>query len=145
MSLLLLYASVNQPCMALPFNAQPALAFPSGFPIALKTPIAVARSKPSWKSECAMRAETLLRKLRLQEALCEDELTTYLGKLKPDGSLPPSDALILLEMLGQRTARLSIEDIKAVSSLVSGNCPSTNETGFDEGQAKRAIISNLSK
>jgi hypothetical protein len=92
-----------------------------------------------------MRAETLLRKLRLQEALCEDELTTYLGKLKADGSLAPTDALILLELLGQRTKRLSVEDIKAVSSLASGNCPSTNEANFDEGQVKRAIVSNLSK
>lgn len=92
-----------------------------------------------------MRAETLLRKLRLQEALCEDELTTYLGKLEADGSLPPSDALILLELLGQRTGRLSIEDIKAVSRLASGNSPSSNEANFDEGQAKRAIVSNLTK
>ncbi len=93
-----------------------------------------------------MRAETLLRKLRLQEALSEAELTAYLGKLTPDGALPPLEALTLLEMLGQRTGNLSIEDIKAVSSLASGNpLPAEKGGGIDETQAMRAIFSKLSR
>ena len=93
-----------------------------------------------------MRAETLLRKLHLQGALCEDELKAYLNKLTSDGSLPLSEILILLELLAQRTENLSIEDIKAVSSLAGGNRPSAEKTRkIDENQAMRAIVSKLIK
>ena len=93
-----------------------------------------------------MRAETLLRKLRLQEALSEDELNAYLKKLKSDGSLPPCEIPILLELMMQRTENLSIEDIKAVSGLVGGNHPSAKKAGrMDEEHAMRAIVSKLTK
>lgn len=93
-----------------------------------------------------MRAETLLRKLHLQEALSEDELEAYLGKIGPDGSLPPMEVPNLLELMMQRTERLSIEDIKAASSLVGGNRPSADKTGrIDEDRAMRGIISRLTK
>jgi hypothetical protein len=93
-----------------------------------------------------MRAETLLRKLQLQEALSEDELKAYLDKLGPDGSLPPGEIPVLLELLMQRTENLSIEDIKEVSSLIGENRPSTEKAGkIDEDQAMRAIVSKLAK
>jgi hypothetical protein len=75
------------------------------------------------KSEPKMHAETLLRKLRLQEALSEDELNAYLKKVKSDGSLPTSEILILLELMKQRIENVSIEDIRVVSSLAGGNRP----------------------
>lgn len=93
-----------------------------------------------------MRAETLLRKLRLQEALSEDELDAYLRKIGSDGSLPPMEIPSLLELMMQRTDHLSIEDIKAASSLVGGIRPSADKTGrIDEDQAMRGIISRLMK
>ncbi|MDR3489122.1 MAG: hypothetical protein P4M05_30010 [Bradyrhizobium sp.] len=93
-----------------------------------------------------MHTETLLRKLRLQKALSEDELNAYLKKVKSDGSLPPGEILILLELMMQRTECLSIEDIKAVSGLVGGNCRSgENAKKCDEDDAMRAIISKLKK
>jgi hypothetical protein len=93
-----------------------------------------------------MRAETLLRKLRLQEALSEDELTAYLGKLEADGSLPPGEALTLLETVGQRTAKLSVDDIRAVASLAGGPGSSTDKAGTcGEDRSIRAIISKLAK
>jgi hypothetical protein len=98
------------------------------------------------KSESKMRAETILRKLRLQDALSEDELQAYLIKLRPDGSLPPSEIPVLLEVMMQRTEKLSVEDIKAVSSLVGGTSPSAEKAGkIDEDQAMRAIVSKLTK
>ena len=93
-----------------------------------------------------MNAGTLLRKLRLQEALSEDELNAYLAKLKPDGSLPSSEVPVLLELMTQRTDRLSVEDIRAVAGLVDGNCDTGEKAGGDEAnQAMRAIVSNLTK
>lgn len=93
-----------------------------------------------------MRAETLLRKLRLQEALSEDELDAYLGKIGSDGSLPPMEVPGLLELMMQRTEHLSIDDIKAVSGLVGGNRPSAEKAGrIDEDRAMRGIISRLTK
>lgn len=50
------------------------------------------------KSEPKMHAETMLRKLRLQEALSEDELNAYLKKVKSDGALPISEVLVLFEL-----------------------------------------------
>ena len=93
-----------------------------------------------------MQAETLLRKLRLQEALSEDELEAYLSKLRSDGSLPPSEIPVLLELMKQRTENLSFEDIRAASSLAEGNRLSTEKSGGpDEDQATRAIVSKLTK
>ena len=93
-----------------------------------------------------MRAETLLRKLCLQEALSEDEFNSYRDKLRPDGSLPAEEIPLLLELLKQRTEHLSIEDIKAVSSLAGQDRSSTDKAGkIDEDQALRAIASKLGK
>ena len=93
-----------------------------------------------------MRAETLLRKLRLQEALSEDELNAYLKKIGSDGLLPPMEIPSLLELMMQRTEHLSIEDIKAVSSLLGGNRPSADKAGrIDEDHAMRGIVSRLMK
>ena len=93
-----------------------------------------------------MHAETMLRKLRLQEALSEDELNAYLKKVKSDGSLPTSEILILLELMTQRIEKVSVEDIRAVSSLAGGNRPSAEKAGkIDEEHALRAIVSKLTK
>jgi hypothetical protein len=93
-----------------------------------------------------MYAGTLLRKLRLQEALSEDELNAYLKKVKSDGSLPPSEILILLELMTQRIEKVSVEDIRAISSLAGGNRPSAEKAGkIDEEHALRAIVSKLTK
>ncbi len=93
-----------------------------------------------------MHAETLLRKLRMQEALSEDELNAYLKKVKSDGSLPISEILILLELMKQRIENVSFEDIRAVSSLAGGNRPSAEKAGkIDEELALRAIVSKLTK
>jgi hypothetical protein len=98
------------------------------------------------KLEPKMRADTLLRKLHFQEALSEEELNGYLKKIGSDGSLPPGEIPGLLELMMQRTEHLSIEDIKAASSLVSGNSPSaTKAGGIDEDHAMRAIASKLAK
>ncbi|MDI9849678.1 hypothetical protein QM467_16645 [Rhodoblastus sp. 17X3] len=92
-----------------------------------------------------MQAATLLRKLRLQEALSEAELEDYLKKLRSDGSLPPDEIPKLLELMTHRTEHLSIEDIKAASSLVGGNSPATaSAAGVDEC-AMRSIVSKLAK
>jgi hypothetical protein len=46
----------------------------------------------------------------------------------------------------QRTENLSVEDIKAGSSLVSGDQLSAEKTGkIDEDQAMRAMVSKLAK
>ncbi len=74
-----------------------------------------------------MRAETLLRKLHFQRALSEDELSAYLKKVKSDGSLPPGEILILLELMKQRIENVSVEDFKAVSSLAGGHHPSAEK------------------
>lgn len=93
-----------------------------------------------------MRAETLLRKLRFQEALSEEELNAYLKKVKSDGSLPPDEILNLLGLMEQRTENLSVEDIKAAASLAGGNYPSAEKAGrIDEQHAMRAIVSKLTK
>jgi hypothetical protein len=98
------------------------------------------------KSEPKMRAETLLRKLHFQEALSEEELNAYLEKIGSDGLLPPGEIPSLLELMMQRTEHLSIEDIKAASSLVGGNSPSaTKAGGINEDHAMRAIASKLAK
>jgi hypothetical protein len=106
-------------------------------------------SRNAWfvaKSEPKMRAETVLRKLHLQEALSENELNAYLTKIGPDGSLPPMEIPSLLELMMQRTEHISIEDIKAVSSLVGGNHPSAEKSGrIDEDHAMRGIVSRLTK
>jgi hypothetical protein len=92
-----------------------------------------------------MHAETLLRKLRFQEALSEDELNAYLKKVKSDGSLPASEILILLELMKQRIENVSIEDITAVR-LAGGNRPSAEKAGKgNEERALRAIVSKLKK
>jgi hypothetical protein len=97
------------------------------------------------KPEPKMHAETLLRKLRLQEALSEDELNAYLKKVKSDGSLPTSEILILLELMKQRIENVSVEDITAVR-LAGGNRPSAEKAGkSDEEHALRAIVSKLKK
>ena len=93
-----------------------------------------------------MHAETLLRKLRLQEALSEDEFNAYLKKVKSDGSLPTNEILILLELMKQRIEKVSFEDIRAVSSLAGGNHPSAEKaTKSDEETALRAIVAKLTK
>jgi hypothetical protein len=52
----------------------------------------------------------------------------------------------LLELMMQRTEHISIEDIKAVSSLVGGNHPSAEKSGrIDEDHAMRGIVSRLTK
>lgn len=92
-----------------------------------------------------MQAETLLRKLRLQEAFSEGELEDYLKKLRPDGSLPPDEIPNLLALMMQRTENLSVEDIKAASSLIGDNpAPTKNTRGIDEC-AMQAIVSKLVK
>ncbi len=93
-----------------------------------------------------MNAGTLLRKFRLQEALSEDELNAWLAKLSPDGSLPSSEIPILLELMMQRTERLSVEDIRAVAGLASRNGGPVEKGGRDQAeQAMRAIVSKLTK
>ncbi len=93
-----------------------------------------------------MRAETLLRKLHFQEALSEDELNAYIKKVKSDGTLPPGELLILLELMKQRIAKVSVEDFKAVSSLAGSHRPSAEKAGkIDEQNALRAIVSKLTK
>jgi hypothetical protein len=93
--------------------------------------------------EPKMRADTLLRKLQFQKALSEDELNAYLEKVEADGSLPPSEMLILLEMMTQRIANVSIEDFKAVSNLAGANCPTGGKAVEDN--AMRALVSKLVK
>ncbi len=93
-----------------------------------------------------MHAETLLRKLRLQKALSEDEFEAYLKKVRPDGTLPPGEIPNLLELMKARAEHLSFEDIRAVSSLAGSNRPSAEKAGrIDEEHAMRAIISKLTK
>jgi hypothetical protein len=93
-----------------------------------------------------MNAETLLRKLHLQEALSEDELKAYLNKVRSDGSLPPSEIPILLELMAHRTENVLFEDIRALSSLAGGNRRSaTKAAKIDEEKALRAIVSKLTK
>ncbi len=93
-----------------------------------------------------MRAETLLRKLRFQEAISEDELNAYLKKVKSDGSLPPDEILILLELMKQRIENVLVEDFKAVSSLAGGDRPSAEKPRkIDEQNALRTIVSKLTK
>ncbi|WP_296710518.1 hypothetical protein [Rhodoblastus sp.] len=93
-----------------------------------------------------MRAETLLRKLHFQEALSEDVLKAYLDKIGSDGSLPSGEVPSLLELIMQRIDKVSIEDIKAVSSLVCGDRLSTGNAGkIDENHAMRVIVSKLKK
>ena len=92
-----------------------------------------------------MRAETLLRKLQFQKALSEDELNAYLKKLTSDGSLPRNEILVLLEVMTQRIANVSIEDFKAVSSLAGGDRPVEKAGKTTEGNALRAIVTKLSK
>jgi hypothetical protein len=93
-----------------------------------------------------MHAETLLRKLRLKEALSEDELEAYLKKLRSDGSLPPDEIPKLLELMTHRTENLLMEDIREMSSLAGGNPPSSEKAGrIDEEHAIRAIVSKLTK
>jgi len=93
-----------------------------------------------------MHAETLLRKLRLQEALSETELNAYLEKVMSDGSLPPNEIPNLLELLMQRTEKITVEDIKAVSSLVGGNHISAGNAGkLVEEHAIRTIVSKLTR
>jgi hypothetical protein len=98
------------------------------------------------KSEPDMRAETLLRKLHFQNALSEDDFKAYLEKIGSDGSFPPAEIPSLLELIMQRMEKVSIEDIKAVSSLVGGDPLSTGNAGkIDENHAMRAIVSRLKK
>ena len=93
-----------------------------------------------------MHAETLLRKLRFQDALSEDELNAYLKKVKSDGSLPISEILILFELMKQRMENVSFEDIRAMSSLAGGTRSSAEKAGkSDEEHALRAIVSKLTK
>lgn len=93
-----------------------------------------------------MHAGTLLRKLRLQEALSEDELEDYLKKVGSDGSLPPDEIPKLLELMIHRTEHISIEDIKEISSLAGVAHTSPQKAGgIDENHAMRAIFSKLTK
>jgi hypothetical protein len=93
-----------------------------------------------------MHAETLLRKLRLQEALSEDELDAYLKKVKSDGALPISEVLILFELMKQRMENVSFDDIGALSRLAGGTRSSAEKAGkSDEEHALRAIVSKLTK
>ncbi len=91
-----------------------------------------------------MRAETLLRKLHFQEALSDDELNTYLKKVNSDGTLPPGEILILLELMKQRIEHVLVEDFKAVSSLAGGRSRAVAGK-MDEQNALRAIVSKLTK
>ncbi len=91
-----------------------------------------------------MRAETLLRKLHFQRALSDDELNGYLKKVKSDGTLPPGEILILLELMKQRVEYVSVDDFKAVSSLAGAHHPSVAGK-MDEQNALRAIVSKLTK
>jgi hypothetical protein len=91
-----------------------------------------------------MRAETLLRKLHFQEALSDDELNAYLEKVNSDGTLPPNEILILLELMKQRIENVLVEDFKAVSSLAGARRPSVAGK-MDEQNALRAIVSKLTK
>ena len=91
-----------------------------------------------------MRAEMLLRKLQFQKAaLSETELDAYLKKVKSVGSLPSGEILILLELMKQRIAKVSVEDFKAVSSLAGADHPSAGKNV--EGNELRAIVSKLAK
>jgi hypothetical protein len=94
--------------------------------------------------EPKMRAETLLRKLHFQKALSDDELNAYLKKVKQDGTLPPGEILILLELMKQRVENVAVEDFKAVSSLAGAHRPSVAGK-MDEQNALRAIVSKLTK
>lgn len=91
-----------------------------------------------------MRAETLLRKLHFQTALSDDELNWYLKKVKSDGTLPPGEILILLELMKQRVEYVSVDDFKAVSSFAGAHRPSAAGK-MDEQNALRAIVSKLTK
>lgn len=93
-----------------------------------------------------MQAETLLRKLHLQKALSEDELQAYLKKMRSDGSLSPNEIPTLLELMMNRTEKISVEDIKEISALACGNRPSSEKAGrMDEDHAMRTIVSKLTK
>jgi hypothetical protein len=91
-----------------------------------------------------MRAETLLRKLHFQKALSDDELNAYLKKLNSDGTLPPGEILILLELMKQRVENVTVEDFKAVSSVAGDHRPSVAGK-MHEQNALRAIVSKLAK
>jgi hypothetical protein len=92
-----------------------------------------------------MRAETLLRQLHLQKALSDDELTAYLAALTSDGSLPPSEIPILLELMTQRAENLSFDCIRELSSLAGGKEPSANAGNICEERALRSLVSKLAK
>ena len=92
-----------------------------------------------------MAAETLLRSLHLQKALSDDELATYLAALRSDGSLPPSEIPILLELMTQRSEKLSFDCIRELSSLAGGNSPPANAGKIDESQVMRKLVSKLAK
>jgi len=91
-----------------------------------------------------MRAETLLRKLHFQEALSDDELNAYLEKVNSDGTLPPGEILILVELMKQRIEHVLVEDFKAVSSLAGARSRAVAGK-MDEQNALRAIVSKLTK
>ena len=93
-----------------------------------------------------MRAETLLRKLHLQKALSDDEFEAYLNTLNSDGSLPPREITILLELMMHRTENLSFDCIRDLSSFGGGNGVSAKNAGkIDEERAMRAMVSKLTK
>ena len=105
-------------------------------------PVTGGRSKPEPK----MNAETVLRKLHFHKALSDDELKVYLNKVRSDGSLPPSEIPILLELMRHRTENLPFACIKELSILAGGNRHSAEKAGIiDEEQAMRAIASKLTK
>jgi len=92
-----------------------------------------------------MRAETLLRQLHLQTALSDDELTAYLAALRPDGSLPPDEIPILLELMTQRSEKLSFDCIRELSSLAGATDLPSNGGKINEDHAVRSIVSKLAK
>ena len=92
-----------------------------------------------------MRAETLLRQLHLQKALSDDELTAYLAALRSDGSFPPDEIPVLLELMTHRSENLSFDCIRELSGLVGGNGLSADTGKIDEDCAMRAIVSKLAK
>jgi hypothetical protein len=92
-----------------------------------------------------MRAETLLRQLHLQKALSDDELTAYLAAFRADGSLPPGEIPVLLELMAQRSENLSFNCIRELSSLAGAKDLSANAVKINEDHAIRSIVSKLAK
>jgi len=92
-----------------------------------------------------VRAETLLRQLHLQKALSDDELKACLAALRSDGSFPPGEIPVLLELMTHRSENLSFDCIRELSGLVGGNGLSANAGKIDEDCAMRAIVSKLAK